>query len=356
MKENRLRTVIGNMGLLGLSQLVITDPNSVFYLTGHSIAPGERLYALLIKEDGSADLFVNQLFPQPEIAGLKIHYHQDCEDNLAQLAAAVRPGKLGVDKFWAARFLLGLLEKRPDLQPVLGSAPVDQARNFKDAEEVELMRRASAVNDATVGDAIKSVDPAISERQMVSVVGNLHVKHGADAATDQLICYGANCAEPHHESDHTMLKPGDSIIFDIYTPVRRYWCDMTRTVFYQSVTEEQRQVYELVREANAAGIAAVKPGVQMCDIDAAARQVIEDAGYGQYFTHRLGHGIGLDVHEPPDCSCVNQGLAEPGMCFSVEPGVYLPGRFGVRIEDLVVVTETGVEVLNKFPKELQVIG
>jgi len=355
MKENRLRTVINNMAPLGLSQLIVTDPNSVFYLTGHSVNPGERLYALLIKDDGSADLFVNQLFPQPEVAGLALHYHQDSDDNLAELAAGLRPGRLGVDKLWPARFLLTLLEKRPDLQPVVGSAPVDLARNYKDAEEIALMRRASAVNDATVGDAIAGVDPALSERQMVGVVGNLHVRHGADAATDQLICYGANSAEPHHESDHTMLKPGDSVIFDIFTAVKRYWCDMTRTVFYRSVTEEQRKVYELVREANAAGIAAVQPGSRMCDIDAAARKVIADAGYGPYFTHRLGHGIGLDVHEPPDCSSANQGLAEPGMCFSVEPGVYLPGRFGVRIEDLVVVTETGVEVLNRFPKHLQVV-
>ena len=356
MKDNRLRTVIGYMEDLGLKQLIITDPNSVYYLTGHSSSTGERLYALLIKDDGSADLFINQMFVQPEIAGLRVHYHQDNDDNLVQLAAAVLPGKLGVDKLWAARFLLGLLEKRPDLQPVLGSAAVDLARKFKDAEEIDLMRWASAVNDATVGDVIGSVDPGLSERQMVGVVGNLHVQHGADAAVEQLICYGANCAEPHHESDHTMLQPGDSIIFDIFTPVKRYWCDMTRTVFYQSVTEEQRCVYELVREANAAGIAAVKPGARMCDIDAAARQVIEAGGYGPYFTHRLGHGIGLDIHEPPDCSSANQGLVEPGMCFSIEPGVYLPGCFGVRIEDLVVVTESGVEVLNKFSKDLQVIG
>ena len=130
---------------------------------------------------------------------------------------------------------------------------------------------------------------------------------------------------------------------------------MTRTVFYKSVSEEQKKVYEIVKAANEAGRAAVRPGVPMCEFDRAARKVIEDAGYGPYFIHRTGHGIGIEVHEHPDNSSACQVIAKPGMCFSVEPGVYLPGKFGVRIEDLVVVTENGCETLNHFTHDLIVI-
>lgn len=354
MKPQRLSKVIENMERAGLSQLVISDPSSIFYLTGISIDPGERLFALLVK-NGSATLYNNRLFPVQEREGLRIVYHSDGEDAVQSLAESVSHGTLGIDKVWPARFLLQILAKCPDLKPVLGSGAVDDARMYKDAEEIELMRAASRVNDAAMADAIQTLHPEISERRMVGIVGELHVKHGADAAIPQLIAYGAGCSEPHHSSGPSLMNAGDSVLLDIFAPVNGYWCDMTRTVFYKSVSAEQREVYEIVKAANRAGIDAVRPGVSMQEIDATARRVIEEAGYGQYFTHRLGHGIGLDVHEPPDCSGTSDASAEPGMCFSIEPGIYLPGKWGVRIEDLVLVTEDGVEVLNAYSRELQII-
>lgn len=355
MKKNRLEKVIGNMEGMGLDQLVVSDPASIYYLTGIYIDPGERLFALLVKSDGSAMLFNNQLFPLAEQEGLQIVYHNDGEDAVAMLAEAVADGPLGVDKVWPARFLIELMAKRAGTKPVLGSQAVDNARMYKDAQEIDLMRAASRVNDGTMAEAMTALVPGISESKMVGIIGDLHVKHGADAALPQLVCFGEGCSEPHHESGAATLKPGDSVILDIFAPVNRYWCDMTRTVFYKLASDEQKKVYEIVKRANLAGIAAVAPGVPLRDIDAAARKVIEDAGYGKYFTHRLGHGIGLDVHEPPDCSAVSPAIAQPGMCFSIEPGIYLPGQWGVRIEDLVVVTEDGVEVLNSYTKELQII-
>lgn len=355
MNKNRLAKVIENMERMGLAQLVVSDPASIYYLTRIFIDPGERLFALLVKSDGSAVLFNNRLFPLAEQGGLKIDYHSDGEDAVGMLAEAVVDGPLGVDKVWPARFLLELMAKRSGVQPELGSEAVDTARMYKDAQEIELMRTASRVNDAAMAEAIAAPTPGISESKMVGIVGDLHVKHGADAALPQLVCFGVGCSEPHHESGPATLQAGDSVILDIFAPVNHYWCDMTRTVFYKSASDEQKKVYEIVKAANLAGIEAVAPGVPLKDIDAAARKVIEDAGYGQYFTHRLGHGIGLDVHEPPDCSAVSPAIAQPGMCFSIEPGIYLPGKWGVRIEDLVVVTEDGVEVLNSYTKELQII-
>ena len=157
-------------------------------------------------------------------------------------------------------------------------------------------------------------------------------------------------------SDNTLPRPGDSVLIDLVCPINDYWCDMTRTVFYRQVSEQHRRVYEVVRHAQQAGIDFVRPGVRMSQIDAAVRQVIVDAGYGAAFITRTGHGIGLMVHEPPDVSISCDVVAQEGMVFSIEPGIYLPGDTGVRIEDLVLVTADGCEVLTHYPKELQIIS
>jgi Xaa-Pro dipeptidase len=339
----------------GLNQIIVSDPLSIYYLTGISIHPGERLFALLAKSDGSAVLFNNRLFPLEEQQGLKIVYHSDGEDAVTGIADQVTDGPLGIDKLWASKFLLDLMEKRGGIRPKAGSGPVDSARMYKDEEEIGLMRAASRINDAVIGEAIGTIDNVKTERQLGKTVADLFTKHGSDDPPSQLICYGAGCSEPHHQSGDAKLSIGESVILDIFSPVMHYWCDMTRTVFFGSVSDEQKKVYETVKAANLAGIAAIRPGIPLKDIDRAARKVIEDAGYGKLFTHRLGHGIGLDVHEPPDCSSVSEAIAKPGMCFSVEPGIYIPGKFGVRIEDLIVVTEEGCEVLNAYPKELKII-
>lgn len=355
MKQERLNRVIRNMEAAGFRQLMISDPDSIYYLTEIGYDPGERLLALYLSLDSGAHLFNNQMFPQVPQEGLELHFYDDVDDYMGMVASVVADGVLGVDKFWKAKFMLPLMEKRPGLTLRLGSAPVDLARTIKDAEEVERMRKASALNDLAMGEVIQHLGDGLTERQMVGLVGETHVTLGADVAYEQLVCFGAGSCESHHNSGPGKIQAGDSAIFDIFAPVNHYWCDMTRTVFYQSVSEEQRRVYEIVRAANEAGIAAIRPGVPLSQIDGAVRKVITDAGYGPQFTHRTGHGIGLALHEPPDCSSVSEVLAQPGMCFSVEPGIYLPGKWGVRIEDLVVVTDTGVEVLNRFTKDLLIL-
>ena len=204
--------------------------------------------------------------------------------------------------------------------------------------------------------AIAAVKAGAVESELAAYVEGLYRQHGADRSGEgQLVCFGPNGADPHHAPNGTVLRDGDSVVLDIFIPIRRYWCDMTRTVFFRSVSDEGRRVYETVKAANLAAEAVIRPGVPMKDIDRAARKLIEDAGYGPFFTHRLGHGCGLDCHEPPDNSASSPAVAEPGMVFSVEPGIYLPGKLGVRIEDLVLVTEDGCEVLNHASKELRVV-
>ena len=357
LNQRRMSRVLRHMDEEGLPQIIVSATASVYYLTGLWVDPRERMLALLIDRSGEAVLFGNEIFGLSSENDLPFLSHSDSDDPVADLARRVKSGVIGIDKSWPAKFLIGLMAARPDLVPKNGSAPVDRARMCKDAEELAAMRHASAVNDRVVEAIIGELRPGVSEGALAMRLGALYLEFGADGAnTDQLVCFGAGGADPHHAAGSALLQSGDSVIFDIFTPVNRYWCDMTRTVFFGKVSEKQREVYELVREANLAGIRAVRPGMPMKEFDRTAREVIERGGYGKYFTHRLGHGIGLECHEPPDASSASETEARPGMVFSIEPGIYLPGEFGVRIEDLVAVTETGCEVLNRAPKELRVIG
>ena len=167
--------------------------------------------------------------------------------------------------------------------------------------------------------------------------------------------FGANAADPHHSPDGTVLKPGQCVLFDIGCVKDGYCSDMTRTYYFKTVGAKDREIYEITRRANESAEAAMKPGVRYCDLDGIARKVIADAGYGPYFTHRLGHSIGQQGHEWGDVSSANTERVRPGNVFSCEPGIYLPGETGVRIEDLCLITETGVQILNRVPKELQII-
>lgn len=355
MNHQRLQRVTAWMWEEGLEQILVTATTSLYYLTGYWVEPHERMIALWLTADGKAVLFGNEIFGLSSTGELPFVSHKDGDDPVADLAAAVKPGKLGIDKFWYSKFLIGLMGHRPDVTPVHGSGPVDENRKYKDAEECTAMRHASAMNDQVMAAAIAAVKEGVRENELAALVNREYLARGADCEGTQLVCFGPNGADPHHSGDATVLKPGDSVIFDIFTPISRYWCDMTRTVFYKTVSDKQRQVYELVRKANEAAEAAIRPGVPLSKLDEIARGVITDGGYGPYFTHRLGHGCGIDCHEPPDVSGASDAVCRPGMVFSIEPGVYLPGEFGVRIEDLVMVTEDGCEVLNKYPKDLQII-
>lgn len=357
MNKTRLSRVIANMEAQSLEQIVVTSTSSVYYLTGIHVEPMERMLALYIHTSGRCVLYANELFAIPPQEDLELLLHTDSDDPAALLAAGVAPGRLGIDKSWPSKFLIRVLEARPDVAPVLGSAPVDEARMIKDEAEIAAMRRASRINDQVVGQAIAALHAGASETEIADLVERLFREKGANRSSEgQLVCFGPNGADPHHGPDGTRLREGDSVVLDIFIPIGRYWCDMTRTVFFRSTSEEGRRVYETVKAANLAAEAVIRPGMPMREIDRAARRVIEEAGYGPHFTHRLGHGCGLDCHEPPDNSSACGVLTRPGMVFSVEPGIYLTGKLGVRIEDLVLVTEDGCEVLNAYPKELQVVG
>lgn len=247
MNQQRLQKVLDNMKQAGLHQLLVTETEPVYYLTGIWVSPMERMMALYIREDGKVTFFGNKLFAIAPQEGLEMVEHTDSDDPVAQLAAAVLPGELGIDETWPSRFLIGLMSHRPDVKPVLGSEPVAQATMYKDEEERELMRAASRIDDACIDMAIHAIHEGITEKELSSKVEHFFQEKGCDHLGFSIVAMGANGADPHHGTDGTVLKEGDSIVMDIGAPFNHYWCDMTRTVFYKSASEEQRTVYETVR-------------------------------------------------------------------------------------------------------------
>ena len=359
MSTNRIDAVMANLAARGLSQILVCDPRSIQYLVGAYVEPGERFLGLLLRADQARPtLFLNKLFTAPEGIEADVVAFNDTDDPIALLAEHCdTAAALGCDKNLPARFLIPMVERNVAAGFVLASDAVDDARAIKDDEERTLMRAASATNDAAMARFRELVHEGATEQEIAGKLEDIYRELGAQGHSfTPIVSFGANAADPHHEPDGTVLKEGDVVLFDVGCRQDEYCADMTRTFFFGEPDEEQRRAYEIVRQANEAGRAAVHPGARFCDIDGAARKVIEDAGYGPYFTHRLGHQIGLDVHEPGDVSSVNEACVQQGMCFSIEPGIYLPGRFGVRIEDLVIVTENGCEVLNAYPRELETLA
>lgn len=358
MFATRIETVKHHLEQRGLTQMLVSDPRSIQYLTGVYVEPDERFTGLLLSKDHDTVLFMNEMFIIPEDLACTVRWHSDTDDALApvvELCDANAP--LGCDKVLTARFLLPLMERKAASAFVLASDAVDDARANKDAAERDAMRAASRTNDAAMAQFRTLVRVGISEAEVAGQLENIYRNLGAQGFSfSPIVSFGANAANPHHEPDNTRLATGDVVLFDVGCRQDEYCADMTRTFFFGELTEKQREVYETVRRANEAACALAAPGVRFCDLDKAARDVIEEAGFGPYFTHRLGHQIGLDVHEPGDVSATHDAPLQPGMVFSIEPGIYLPGEFGVRIEDLVLVTEDGCEVLNSYPHEIETLG
>lgn len=357
MNSERLHKVLKELQKEQIDQMVITDPATIYYLTGKWVEPGERLLALYIDKAGNNRLFLNGLFTVPEDLGVEKVWFSDTDDGVELIAKVTDSSKtLGIDKNMAARFLLRLMELNAGARYVNASVCVDTVKACKDEKEQEFMRTVSKINDMAMEQFKKLIKPGITEIEMAKQMEDIYNSFGADGFSfEPLVGFGANAAVGHYYAGKSVLKEGDCVLIDVGCKKDSYCADMTRTFFYQSVTDEQKEVYELVKKANETAESIIKPGVRFCDIDKTARDIISQAGYGDKFTHRLGHSIGIEVHEYGDVSSINENVVKEGMIFSIEPGIYLEDKFGVRIEDLVLVTKNGVEILNHYSKELEVI-
>ena len=356
MNQERIARVLDKMRGQGLDSLLICDVQSIQYLTDLLVYPGERLWALCLRTNGEHCFFANRLFGEIK-TDYPVTYMDDTDDIMTIVAQELKSSRfLGVDKNLAARWLLPLLEKNSECRYALGSDCVDDVRACKDEEEKELMRTASRINDECIVLLAQHLYEGITEVEAAAYLEKLYAERGANASFGLIVSFGPNGADPHHVCDDTPLRPGDGIVIDVGCLYKGYCSDMTRTYFYKYAPEEYVNIYNIVLRANEAAERMVRAGERLCDIDACARNIIAAEGYGEYFTHRLGHFIGREVHEKGDVSAAYTNAAVSGNVFSIEPGIYLPGKFGVRIEDLVLVTEDGCEILNHVSKELSVLG
>jgi len=358
MKTERINRVLKEMMTKGLKQILVSAPPSIFYLTGKWFNPGERMITLLLKSNGEHKLVVNKLFPVDQNLGIDIVWYDDCDNPIDILSKYIDKNEvLGIDKVWQAHFLISLMEKKAAKNFVNSSPIIDRIRMVKDEEERELMRIASQKNDIVMKNLWNELKEGKTEKYYANVLKELYAAEGMDGFSfEPIVAFCPNGADPHHETDDTVLKKGQSIVIDIGSVYKSYCSDMTRTVFFgEEPSDEHRKVYEIVKEANLRGIAAVKEGVKFSDIDKAARSYIESMGYGEYFTHRTGHSIGIETHDFGDVGSTNHDEVKEGMIFSVEPGIYLKDNIGVRIEDLVMVKKDGAEVLNSVTKEIVVL-
>ena len=357
MYTQRMKNVLAKMQEQGLTQLLVSEPSSVFYLTGIRIEPGERFMGLLLRSEKTPVFFIHRLFPvTPQ--GIAVIGFSDADDYLSLVAKETDSQKpLGIDKHLFAGFLIGLMERNAASAYQNGSPCVDLVRAIKAADELQKMRIASELNDKTIEIAKNSLRIGMTEKELEQIILQTYKDLGADDISfPPIVAFHENAADPHHENSNRRLKAGDMVLLDIGCKKDEYCSDMTRTFFTKEPTAEERRVYDLVRQANVAAENYIQPGKRLCDIDEAARSVIRTGGHDREFTHRLGHFIGMDTHEYGDVSAAYDWEVQPGMVFSIEPGIYLSGQFGVRIEDLVIVTETGCEVINHVPKEITVVS
>lgn len=266
--------------------------------------------------------------------------------------------RVGVEAYKLRVLELRLLEKAAQaVQCEAADGLIAQLRMIKEATEVAALRRAIQVTEQALDDVIDAVRSGMTERQIANTLTQALLQRGAEGlAFEPLIQSGPNAALPHATAGERVIQSGEVLLLDFGIILDGYNSDITRTFAIGQTTAEIKKIYGLVQQANAAGRAAARPGATGQDVDRAARKVIVDAGYGQYFTHRTGHGLGLEGHEPPYMVEGNLVPLAVGNTFTVEPGIYVPGLGGVRIEDDLVITEDGAESLTTYDRELKVIG
>ncbi|WP_244834269.1 Xaa-Pro peptidase family protein [Clostridium sp. BJN0001] len=356
--KNRIDKVIEKMKEKNVYQIIVTSKASLYYLTGILIESGERMIAFYINTDGEKKLIINKLFSLPKHMDIETIWYTDSDDPVSYLNDIVKENEvLGIDKFWPSCFLLHLMEFNKVKKFINSSDIIDEMRMVKDEKERELMRKSSKINDTVMEKFFNELKEGISEKACAKILQDLYETEGASGESfSSIVAFGVNAADPHHMCDDTKLEYGDNIIIDIGGIYNNYCSDMTRTVFYKKEPDfEKKKIYEIVKEANLKAISKVKEGVTFSDIDKEARSYIEQKGYGKFFTHRTGHSVGIEIHDKGDVSSSNNDTVKEGMIFSIEPGIYIPNEYGVRIEDLVMVKKDGVEVLNGVSKELKVI-
>ncbi|MFE7070247.1 aminopeptidase P family protein [Streptomyces sp. NPDC057620] len=347
----------------GLAGVLVAPGPDLVWLTGYAPPAATERLTLLVLAAGQDPVLVVPTLEAPDAEravgapALKLRDWTDGKDPYSATAPLLdASGRYGVsDNAWALH-LLGLQKELPGTSYVSLSEGLPMLRAVKDSAELERLAAAGAAADATYEEILKVAFAGRRESDVAGDLADLLRHFGHEQVDFTVVGSGPNGASPHHEAGSRVIEHGDTVVLDFGGLKHGYGSDTSRTVHVGEPDAEEQRVHDIVRAAQQAACEAVRPGIACQDVDRVARAHITEAGYGDRFIHRTGHGIGVTTHEPPYMIEGEEQPLVPGMCFSVEPGIYLPGRFGVRIEDIVTVTEDGGRRLNETPREMAVVN
>lgn len=345
-----------------IDAILIAPSEEMEFIMDHNTHLCERFQALIIKKDGTYFYICNLLTADEvqEVLGstIKVYGWFDGDIFTDTVKKAFEENDLigktiAVNSTERAFIILQILDA-VDVKFVNGKPFLEEMRMIKDENELNNLRIAARITDESYEELLKFIKPGIKEADIARKMNEIFKEKGADEGFT-MVCSGPNSSYPHYNSDQRVIQEKDIIILDWGCKYNGMCADMSRTVFVGNISQEERSIYEIVLKSQEAGEKAAVNGAYIPDVDKVARDVIKDAGYEKYFFTRLGHGIGYSVHEAPDIKASNTKFLEKGMVFSIEPGIYIAGKFGMRIENIVAVTENGNEVLNKASKDIQII-
>ena len=362
MIEKRLQELCQQQETYGLDYVALMPGASLRYLTALNLLLLERPIVFFFPREGQPAAIVPTLEVRRVEADLpfeaEFFVYSDEEGHQPAFERACRALDLAGKRLGVEFLNMRVLEMKqleqhaPGCQVLDAGRVLSELRKTKDAEEIAYMRQAIRITEQALQEVANLVQPGRTDSEITAELKIAFLRAGAQGMSfEPIVGVGPDSALAHGTPRGRVIKPGDLVIIDCGVAYEGYAADITRTFAVESIAPQWERVYEIVKEANAAGRAAVRPGASAQEVDRAARQVIAQAGYGEYFTHRTGHGLGLEVHEPPYIVEGNEELLQPGMTFTVEPGIYLPGQGGVRIEDDVLVTHQGAETLTTFPRD-----
>jgi len=364
--NNKIKEVQQWLNDQQLDVAFLTDFHTISYLTGFESDPIERILALVIFAQDNPFIFA----PALEVEAVKgtgfefpVYGYQDHENGWQLLAEHIKTSSHAI-KHWAIEKNQLTMARAQAIQTALPeieltadvTEKVQTMRLYKSADEIEKMHGAGRDADRAFEYGFAALENGISELAVAAKLEYETKKRGIPGMSfETLVQFGAHAAEPHGATGQTTLKRGDMVLFDLGTIYDGYVSDSSRTVAFGAISDHQRKVYQTVLEAQLAAQSIVRPGMTAGELDNIARTIITKAGFGEYFVHRLGHGLGSSVHEYPQIMAGNDLVLEAGMAFSIEPGIYIPGDMGVRIEDSIVLTEHGAESFTHTPKDIQII-
>jgi Xaa-Pro aminopeptidase len=362
--KDRVEALKKNGEKAGIDAFLVVLDKNMRYLNGFSALAIERFAGIIIPvETGVPIVMVPELEEaraRENSAFSDVRSYSDSGSSALLLKKVVKEMKLGKATFGVEgtlpfRFYRMLVAASSEISAVDASEILSQLRCVKSEEELRMIEKAAGLVAEGIRTGIDFIKAGVSELAISSQIERTIKEKGGESIPFCIVLSGANSAFPHGETSNRKVHEKDIVLMDVGAVYQGYYGDLTRTVFVGEATKKERRIYRVVAEAQEAAIEIVKPGVKAEQVDVAARAVIEEAGYGEYFTHRTGHGLGLEVHEEPYITQTNETVLKPGMAFTIEPGIYLFGEFGVRIEDNIAVLKTNRRILSHLSKELTVV-